>query len=122
MAEAIFNHFAPPSWIAVSAGIKPSSRVSQRALRALSEIGIEHSNARPKQLSNEIVREANILIGVCSISEVCLTWPQEKNIDYWAIPDPYSGDDEASTPRCRQARDLIRERVSRLLEELKGEN
>ena len=120
MAEAIFNHLAPQSWEAVSAGSSPGIQVHPLAVKALYEIDIDHSQACPKGLTEDMIVQADKIVAVCSESEVCPVLPPGKMMSYWHIPDPYSPADDAYMPRYRQARDQIKERVLKLFKELQA--
>jgi arsenate reductase len=69
MAEAIFNHFAPQGWEAVSAGSSPGSQVHPLAVKALYEIDIDHSQACPKGLTEDMIVQAEILHHVSEMAE-----------------------------------------------------
>lgn len=120
MAEAIFNHFAPQGWKAISAGSSPGSQVHPLAVKALHEIYIDHSQAYPKGLTEDMIVQAEKVVAVCSESEVCPVLPPGKMMSYWRIPDPYSPADDAYMPRYRLARDQIKEKVLKLLKELQA--
>lgn len=121
MAEAVFNHHAPRGWKAISAGTKPASRVHPLALRVLAELGIDHSDGRPKLLTDGMAEQADRVVAVCSESEACPVVPPGKKMAHWGIPDPYSPVEDRFLPQYREARDLIKTKVLQLIGELNDE-
>ena len=116
MAEALFNHYAPEGWTTISAGTQPGKEVHPLALKALKEIGIEHQG-RPKPLTGDMLDKASVIVAVCSQAEACPVVPG-KNIEHWGIPDPFSPNDDKYLPLYREARDIIKEKVLKLVEKL----
>ena len=116
MAEALFNHYAPKGWRAISAGTRPGKEVHPLALKALKEIAIEHQG-RPKPLTPEMIERSSQVVAVCSEAESCPVVPGKK-IEHWGIPDPFSPSDDKYLPLYREARDTIKERVLQLVREL----
>ncbi len=63
MAAAFFNQLADPLKArAVSAGTDPGLRVHPEVLEVMKEIGIDLSEAKPQKLTDELAREAQLLI------------------------------------------------------------
>ena len=63
MAAAFFNQLADPLKArAVSAGTEPGLRVHPEVLEVMKEVGIDLSSAKPQKLSDELAREAQLLI------------------------------------------------------------
>jgi protein-tyrosine-phosphatase len=108
MAEAIFNSLAKNA-VAESAGIKPASKVDERAIEVMKEIGIDISNKKPKLLSRD--KEYDIIVTMGCMNG-CPVTPKEKTIE-WNIPDPKGKDID----EYRKVRDEIRKRIERLIEE-----
>lgn len=117
MAEAIARDLAADRLTIQSAGSAPS-RVNPLALRALAEVGIDHTDARSKGLG-EIDRSAvDTVVTLCS-EEVCPVYLGEARRLHWPLPDPAGHDEseEASLKRFREVRDELRRRLATWLVE-----
>ncbi len=114
MAEALLNRMAEGRAAAESAGTEPGEAVNPNAVKAMSELGIDISGARPKVITQEMVDRADRVITMgCSVEESCpaLFLP---NVEDWGLEDP------AGKPleKVREIRDEISRRVRALLEAL----
>ena len=110
MAAALFNAMADPSrGRASSAGTQPATQVHPEAVQVMREIGIDLSTARPNQLTDELAREAQLLITM-GCGDACPVVPGLRRQD-WALPDPKGQPLE----RVREIRDDIKRRVIALL-------
>jgi arsenate reductase len=87
MAAAFFNALADPARArARAAGTQPADRVHPEVVRAMREVGIDLSAARPTLLSEALAREAQLLITMgcgesCPIpacAESTGTWPTRR--------------------------------------------
>jgi len=114
MAEAFFNKLAKGQAVAVSAGAKPASKVDEKAVEAMKEIGVDINEQKPKALTMNMVEEADIVITMGCGAEVCPVVP--KRVEDWKIEDP------AGKPmaKFREVRNEIRKRVEKLVETLKN--
>ncbi|MBS58017.1 MAG: low molecular weight phosphatase family protein [Chloroflexi bacterium] len=116
MAEALFNKFIDSHDVnafATSAGTSPSESVNVSALEVLKELNIEHQSV-PKLLSSEMMQEADFIISMgCMSSDFCPVNYMPKTQD-WNIDDPVSHPIE----KFREVRDIIKEKVDILLQEL----
>lgn len=113
MAEALFNHIAPPGLRAESAGTKPASGVAPSVILALSEVGIDWRNARPKPLTTRLRAGAERVISMgCDVRESCPAnlLPTED----WDLPDPRG----APMEQVRALRDEIDRRVRILIQQM----
>ena len=119
MAEALFNHYAPKVWKAISAGTEPGREVHPLALKALKEAGIDHSQGKPKPLTSDMIARASRVIAVCTEAEACPVVPPGKKMEHWGIDDPVQHPDLAT---YGQTRDIIKEKVLQLIQELKDES
>jgi arsenate reductase len=113
MAEALFNHYAPSGYQAISAGTNPASRVSSGAIQAMAEMGIDMGQQHPKPLSQDMVERASRTISMGCDVQVC----QALGGEDWGIEDPVGQPLE----KFREIRDRIKARVLKLIEELKSE-
>jgi len=110
MAAAFFNRLADPAKArGISAGTQPGPHVHSVVLNAMLEAGIDLSSAKPQKLTDELAREANMLITM-GCGEDCPYIPGLRRDD-WPLPDPKGRPME----EVRQVRDEIRTRVEALL-------
>jgi protein-tyrosine-phosphatase len=109
MAEAFFNHLAGARHRGISAGSQPGDEVNPVAVRAMAELGIDMECGRPKQLTGEMVEEADLVITMGCGENVCPVVP--KRVIDWGIDDP-SG---KPLERVRDIRDEIKRRVLDLI-------
>ena len=111
MAAAFFNHLADPQKAqAISAGTEPGLRVHPEVLSVMQEIGIDLSNAKPQKLTEELAREAQLLITM-GCGDKCPHVPGLRRDD-WPLRDPKG----LPVEEVRAIRDDIKERVQRLLD------
>ncbi len=63
MAAAFFNQFADPAKAhAVSAGTEPGERIHPEVMTVMQELGIDLSHAKPQKLTEEMAKDAQLLI------------------------------------------------------------
>jgi len=110
MAAAFFNQLADPSkGEAISAGTEPGPRVHPEVLTVMREVGIDLSNAKPQKLTEELAREAQLLITM-GCGDKCPYVPGLRRDD-WPLRDPK----ELPIEEVRAIRDEIRERAKLLI-------
>lgn len=110
MAAAFFNELADPQKAeAVSAGTEPGLRVHPEVLAVMQEVGIDLSEAKPQKLTEELARDAQLLITM-GCGDRCPYVPELRRDD-WPLPDPKG----RPLDEVRAVRDDIRCRVSALL-------
>jgi len=113
MAAAFFNAFADRSKAtAVSAGTQPAEKIHDCVLEAMKESSIDLTTARPQLLTEELVRDAALLITM-GCGEACPYVPGLKRED-WPLTDPKG----KSVDQVSIIRDQIKVRVVKLLKEL----
>ena len=113
MAAAWFNALADPAEArAVSAGTEPGEHVHPEVLAAMKEVGIDLSSAAPRKLTDELVREASLLVTM-GCGEACPYVPGLRRED-WPLEDPKGRPVE----RVREIRDEVKRRVDDLLRRL----
>ncbi len=113
MAAAFFNqHVAPTKAKAVSAGTNPAERVHPEVVQVMKEVGIDLSAAKPQRLTEELAKDADLLITM-GCGEECPYVPGLKRAD-WPLPDPKGKD----INDVRRIRDDIRARTTKLAENL----
>ena len=110
MAAAFFNQLADRQKAeAVSAGTEPGVRVHPEVLAVMQEVGIDLSNAKPQKLTDDLAREAQLLITM-GCGDKCPYVPGLRRDD-WPLRDPKGQPME----EVRAIRDEIRSRVQLLL-------
>lgn len=110
MAAAFFNQLADLNKAeAISAGTEPGLRVHPEVLAVMQEVGIDLSEAKPQKLTEELAREAQLLITM-GCGDKCPYVPGLRRDD-WPLPDPKG----RPLDEVRAVRDDIRNRVSALL-------
>ena len=109
MAAAFLNQLADPRKAqALSAGTEPGERVHLEVLAAMLEVGIDLSSAKPQKLTEELARNAQLLITM-GCGDKCPYVPGLRRDD-WLLRDP-KGLSALEVQR-------IRDEVKRLVEEL----
>jgi protein-tyrosine-phosphatase len=111
MAAAFFNQLVDRSKAeAVSAGTEPGLRIHPEVLAAMQEIGIDLSSAKPQKLTDELARDAQLLITM-GCGDKCPYVPGLRRDD-WPLRDPKGQPIE----EVRVIRDEIRDRVQSLVD------
>lgn len=119
MAEAIVNACLGAEWEAFSAGTRPAGYVHPVAVRALQEIGIEHTG-RSKSVDEFRGEPFDLVVTVCdAAAEECPVWLGKGQRVHRGFPDPAKtlGDDEEMMAVFRQVRDEMARKVPALLSE-----
>lgn len=110
IAAALFNRMADPAEArAISAGTQPGHRVHPEVDAALREVGIDVSGVTPQKLTEDVARQAHVLVTM-GCGDECPYVPGARTED-WPLQDP------KGQPRdvVRGIRDDIRRRVMDLL-------
>lgn len=111
MAAAFFNALADPSSAhAISAGTEPGLRVHPEVLEVMREIGIDLSTAQPQKLTEELARNADLLITM-GCREKCPYVPGLRRDD-WPLRDPKG----LPIDQVRTIRDEVQQRIKNLLQ------
>lgn len=75
MAAAFFNKMVNPTKArAISAGTNPDDKVHPNTVTVMSEVGIDLSDKKPKKISLEILKNADIFVTM-GCEEGCPTFP-----------------------------------------------
>jgi len=112
MAQAFLRRLVGDSAEVMSAGTIAADRPDPGVVSAMSEVGIDIADARPKLLDADMMARADRIITMgCDVEGV-------PRIDAdWGLPDP-----KGQTPeRLREIRDLVESKAHRLALELAGE-
>ncbi len=119
LAEAIINARLGDRWEAHSAGTKPAGYVHPNALRALSEIGIEH-RGRSKHADEYRAAPFDVVVTVCdSAAEECPVWLGQGRRVHVGFPDPAkaTGTDDEVMSVFRAVCDDIERKIIAVLSE-----
>jgi arsenate reductase (thioredoxin) len=103
MAAAFLSHLSSGAVEVRSAGSEPADWVNPAAVQAMSEVGIDIAAAKPKILTDQAVRESDVVITM-GCGDVCPFYPGKRYED-WVLA-------------VRPIRDEIRRRVEALLDHL----
>lgn len=89
LAEATFNHLAPPGWRALSAGSRPTGEVHPRSLALLAREGIASDDAASKSW-DALPLTPDIVITVCASAagETCPAYLGPVLRSHWGVDDP----------------------------------
>jgi len=110
MAAGFFNAASDPYQArAISAGTAPGDRVHPEVVDVMREIGIDLSGARPALLTEELARDASLLVTM-GCGDACPLVPGLQRED-WSLEDPKA----KPLNRVREIRDDVRRRVEALL-------
>ncbi len=110
MSAAFFNALADATRArAIAAGTQPAERVHPEVVEAMREVGIDLSAATPRLLTEELARQASLLVTM-GCGESCPVVPGLERAD-WALADPKG----QSLERVRAVRDDVRVRVVALI-------
>lgn len=119
IAEATFNHLAPPSMRAMSAGSQPTGEVHPRSIALLQAKGIATEGYRSKSWDNLPVKP-DIVITVCSnaAGETCPAYLGDVMSAHWGVEDPAkaTGSDAQIQASFEQAYRLLRARIEAFLQ------
>ena len=112
MAAALLDHYAEGRVDVRSAGSTPADEINPAVVEVMTEVGIDLSKELPKRLTDDAVREADVVITM-GCGDACAVYPGKRYLD-WDLPDP------AGMPveDVRPIRDEIDRRVRELLNEL----
>ena len=109
MAAGLLDRYAGGKVRVRSAGSTPADQINPAALQAMAEVGVDLSKEFPKPLTDEAVREADVVITM-GCGDACPVFPGKRYLD-WQLEDPAGQDVEA----VRAIRDEIDRRVRALL-------
>lgn len=118
LAEATFNHLAPASWRAVSAGSKPAGYVHPRSLALLAREGIATEGYHSKSWDNLPVTP-DVVVTVCASAagETCPVYLGPVLRTHWGVEDPAhaTGTDEEIDAAFMTAYQILRSRIEAFL-------
>ena len=110
MAEGFFRKYVPEGYEPLSAGTKPVSQINPLAIQVMNEIGLDISNQKSKDLTEDMMRNSDKIINMgCMDKNFCPTLFIPKVID-WGIEDPK----DKPIEKVREIRDEIERRIKEL--------
>ena len=112
MAAAFARNLAGDRIVVYSAGSDPGDQLNEAVVTAMSEVGLEISGESPKKLTDEMGRQADVIVTM-GCGDSCPVYVGKRYVD-WELEDPKGKDLET----VRMIRDEIERRVSDLIEEL----
>jgi len=114
MAEGWVRADLGELWMAHSAGTRPADRVHPLAIRAMAEVGVDLSRARPEVVETYLEQRWDLVITVCdSAKETCPVFraPVEQLHISFDDPADAEGSDDERMAVFRTVRDAIRDRL-----------
>lgn len=111
MAEGWFNHLAGGFAHAESCGTMPAPYISLRAIKVMSEVGVNIARQNPKGVSQNMLNRANVVVLIGKGIYPHIFAPN-------AIWD-FSDSPDLSLGQLRQLRDRIGEKVQALIQEMR---
>jgi len=120
MAEGFARALSGGRLRVASGGLEPSV-VNPLAILAMREVGIDIADQWSKPLQDEYLFGATVIVTLCGDAEErCPVTPPHIRREHWPLADPAraEGSEAERFAVFRRVRDQIRERVTRLVEEL----
>ena len=115
IAEGFFRKYAPKDYETISAGTVPTSQINPIAVEVMKEVGVDISNQKPKDLTEDMMRNSAIIVNMgCMDDKYCPALFLPKVID-WGIEDPT----DKPIEKVREIRDEIEKRVLEIIESTK---
>ncbi|MCF6743703.1 arsenate reductase ArsC [Blastococcus sp. KM273128] len=112
MAAGWLRHLGGDAVEVRSAGSLPGDQVNPAAVQAMTEVGIDISDQRPKVLTTDAVEASDVVITM-GCGDACPVFPGKRYLD-WPLDDPAGQGVDAVRP----IRDEIEQLVRGLLAEL----
>ncbi|WP_445445064.1 arsenate-mycothiol transferase ArsC [Clavibacter sp. km3a] len=117
LAAALMRHDAGDAVTVASAGTDPGSSLNALAVESLAELGIDVGDERPKPLSDDMVRAADLVVVLGA--EAHVDGDQGVAVETWITDEPSERGIDGME-RMRLVRDDIRARVTELRGRLGG--
>ena len=86
MAAALLDRYAGGRVHVRSAGSAPADTLNPAVVEAMLEVGIDLAAESPKRLTEEAVRDADVVITM-GCGDACPVFPGKRYLD-WELPDP----------------------------------
>jgi arsenate reductase len=120
MAEGFVRELGKGIIEAYSAGLSPAG-LNGRAVKVMSEIGIDISQQKSKPIDGELLRTMDIIITLCdNAAESCPWTPPEIKRIHWSLEDPAkaTGTEEEVMNEFRRIRDDLESKVKDFIKEV----
>jgi len=118
LAEATFNHLAPPGWKAMSAGSRPTGTVHPRSLALLAREGLGVEGLHSKSW-DDLPVAPDIVVTVCASAagEACPSYLGSALRAHWGVDDPAhaTGTDAEIDAAFARAYKTLRTRIEAFL-------
>jgi arsenate reductase len=118
MAEGLLRDMTGNQIEVASAGVAPT-HVRPEAIAVMEEIGIDIAGFRSKSIDEFLTQPFDFVITVCdNANQQCPMFASESRRIHWSIEDPavVVGNDEIRLEAFRQARNELRERLQKFVE------
>lgn len=112
MAAALLAQAAEARIVVHSAGSAPGETLNTAVVDAMAERGLDISGERPKKLTDEMARGADVIVTM-GCGDACPVYAGKRYLD-WELPDPAG----KTLDEVRPIRDEIERRVQALVAEL----
>ncbi len=112
MAAGFVDHYGAGRVVVRSAGSEPADKINPAAVAAMNEVGIDISKEHPKPLTEDGVKDADVVITM-GCGDACPFFPGKRYLD-WKLEDPAGRPVE----EVRVIRDEINRRARALVAEL----
>lgn len=120
MAAALADKHAGEAIEIHSAGTKPATKLNTESVEAISEVGADMSDGRPKAVDPQLLREADRVVILGKDAQLELPADAQGTLERWVTDEPSERGIEGME-RMRLVRDDIDARVRALITELKGD-
>ncbi|MEK6846949.1 MAG: hypothetical protein AABY16_02175 [Nanoarchaeota archaeon] len=122
MAESFFNKLAKKHKAQSAALIKTQDKMHRLVVRAMSEINIDITKNKSKKVTEDMLKEADIVVLMSKDLNQLLDKSKLKKgakVEYWNIPDVIAAEtDEQKYHEFLKAREIIKEKVKTLINSL----
>ena len=115
MAQWLWNRLGNGDWQAVSAGSKPAGYVHPLAIKAMSELDEDLTDARSKHVDEFVDQAIDLVVTVCdNAAESCPTFAGAVETLHWPFDDPAdaTGTEEEQMLTFRRVRDEIKDKIA----------
>jgi arsenate reductase len=120
MAEGFAHLFGKTILEVYSSGLMAAG-VHRRAIEIMKEIGIDISKQKSEEIDEKLLNQMDIIITLCGHAEQhCPATPPGIKRIHWPIDDPVGtvGTEEMIMKEFRRARDEIKDKVQKLVNDL----
>jgi arsenate reductase len=119
-ARVLLDHYAAGRIDVRSAGSEPADQLNPVVVALLVERGLDPSKEFPRQLTEELAREADVIVTM-GCGDTCPVFPTKRYV-VWEIDDPAGQPTEVVRPIVeeidRRTQDLLRDLVGSITEQL----